>query len=252
MATTFILVLVNEFLIYPIQRIGWNSLQCRSGIYKFEFFIDFNTFYLKLILFLCSLVCLIANCTSILLVADPQLLGETFDNHFYSRLAFYDSDNYLRKTFRQAVSHATPNVVCFLGDLLDEGSIASDDAYERYLKRFHSIFKTNASIQKIHIAGDNDIGGEEHDYVTVRKLKRFEKGFNETDSMVVNNRVRLFNINLMTHAYPEYNETNDGIANKIITIVLSHISILSYPGLSMKTVRRQFKYKQTDQKINNK
>lgn len=171
-------------------------------------------------------------------MADPQLLGETADDHFYSTIAFYDSDNYLRKTFRQAVSHAKPNVVCFLGDLLDEGSIASDDAYQRYLKRFHSVFKTNANIQTIHIAGDNDIGGEEHDYVTVRKLKRFEKGFNETDSTVVRNRIRFFNINLMTHAYPEINETIDGIANKMINIVLSHISILSYPGLSMKTVRR--------------
>lgn len=171
-------------------------------------------------------------------MADPQLLGETSDNHFYSTIAIYDSDNYLRKTFRQAVSHAKPNVVCFLGDLLDEGSIASDDAYERYLKRFHSVFKASTSIQKIHIAGDNDIGGEENDYVTARKLKRFETGFNETDSTIVSKRIRFFNINLMTHAYPEYNETKDGLANTMINIVLSHISILSFPGLSMKTVRR--------------
>lgn len=171
-------------------------------------------------------------------MADPQLLGETFETHFYSTIAAYDSDNYLRKTFRQAVSHTKPDVVCFLGDLLDEGSVASDDAYERYVKRFHGVFQTNSNIQKIHIAGDNDIGGEDHDYVTARKLKRFEMGFNETDSTVASNRIRFFNINQMTHAYPEYNETTDGAANKMINIVLSHISILSYPGLSMKTVRQ--------------
>lgn len=171
-------------------------------------------------------------------MADPQLLGETFETHFFSSIALYDSDNYLRKTFRQAVSHTQPNVVCFLGDLLDEGSVATDDAYERYLKRFHGVFKTKNIIQRIHIAGDNDIGGEEHDYVTARKLKRFGLGFNETDSTIVSNRIRFFNINLMTHAYPEYNETTDGIANRMINIVLSHVSILSYPGLSMKTVRQ--------------
>lgn len=176
------------------------------------------------------------NCTSILLVADPQLLGETFDNSFYSSLAISDSDNYLRKTYRQAISHAAPNVVCFLGDLLDEGSVASDDAYDRYLKRFHSVFKTSAGVQTIHIAGDNDIGGEDHDYVTARKLKRFANGFNETESTVVSNRLRFFNVNLMTHSYPEWNDTIDGNTNKLLTIVLSHISILSYPGLSMKTV----------------
>lgn len=148
----------------------------------------------------------------------------------------YDADNYLRKTYRQALAHASPNVVCFLGDLLDEGSVATDDAYERYLKRFHSVFQTTAGVRKIHIAGDNDIGGEDHDYVTARKLKRFERGFNETDSAIVSNRLRFFNINLMTHTYPDLNDTGNGIANKLLTIVLSHISILSYPGLSMKTV----------------
>lgn len=183
-----------------------------------------------------------ANCTSILLVADPQLLGETFDNHYYSTFAIYDSDNYLRKTYRQAVAYSKPNVVCFLGDLLDEGSVASDDAYDRYLKRFHSVFKLNsANFQTIHIPGDNDIGGEDHDYVTARKLKRFEIGFNETDSTIVSNRLRFFNINLMTHTYPEYNDTSDGIANKLLPIVLSHISILSYPGLSMKTVNERLR-----------
>lgn len=148
-----------------------------------------------------------------------------------------DSDIYLRKTFGQAVSHAKPDVVCFLGDLLDEGSVASDDEYERYLKRFHRVFETSSNIKKIHIAGDNDIGGEEHDYVTARKLKRFEIGFNETDLTVFSNRIRFFNINLMTHAYPEWNETKDGLANTMTHVVLSHISILGFPGLSMKTVR---------------
>lgn len=180
--------------------------------------------------------CSKANCVSVLLVADPQLLGETFDKKFYSKLAIHDSDNYLRKTFRQAAAHSKPDVVCFLGDLLDEGSIASDDAYERYLKRFQNIFKVNANVQTIHIPGDNDVGGEERDYVTARKLKRFKMGFNETDSTVVRNRLRFFNINLMTHAYPEYNETNYRVTNELLNIVLSHISILSYPGLSMKTV----------------
>lgn len=199
-------------------------------------------FILNALIFLLFSIILKANCTSILLVADPQLLGETFDTHIYSTIAAFDSDNYLRKTFGQAVSHTKPNVVCFLGDLLDEGSVASDDAYERYLRRFQSVFKTDPRIKKIHIAGDNDIGGEEQDYVTARKLKRFEIGFNETDTTVVSNRIRFFNINLMTHAYPEYNETTDANASKMVNVVLSHVSILSYPGLSMKTVRQTTRF----------
>lgn len=172
-------------------------------------------------------------------MADPQLLGEKFNPKFYTNLAIYDSDNFLQKTFAQALAYTKPDVICFLGDLMDEGSIATDDAYQRYLRRFHHIFKTSGSVHKMHIPGDNDIGGEKHDYVTAFKIKRFQNGFNETGSMLINNRIRLFNINVLTHTYPELNQTNATLnANKFVNIVLTHISILSYPGLTMKTVRQ--------------
>lgn len=177
-----------------------------------------------------------ANCTSILLVADPQLLGETFDTNFYSEIAIQDSDDHLRKTFHSAYAYTKPNVICFLGDLLDEGSVSTDDAYQRYLKRFNNIFKTSASVQRIYIPGDNDIGGERYDYVTAFKTERFRKYFNETKIVLVNKRLRFLNINLLTHVYPDLNVT-DGISTKLLNIVLSHMSVLSYPGLTMKTVR---------------
>lgn len=171
-------------------------------------------------------------------MSDPQLLGETFNIHF-SGLAIYDSDKFLEKTFAQALAYTKPDVICFLGDLMDEGSIATDDAYQRYLRRFNDIFKTSASVQKMHIPGDNDIGGEKTDYVTAFKTKRFRNGFNETSSILINNRIRLLNINVLTHIYPELNETNITLpSNKLLNIVLTHISILSYPGLTMKTVRQ--------------
>lgn len=169
-------------------------------------------------------------------MADPQLLGETFDTNFYSDIAIQDSDDHLRKTFSSAYAYTKPNVVCFLGDLLDEGSVASDDAYQRYLKRFNNIFRTSASVQKFHIPGDNDIGGEGYDYVTGLKTERFRKNFNETKTVSVHKRIRLLNINLLTHVYPDLNVT-DGQSTKMLNIVLSHMSVLSYPGLTMKTVR---------------
>lgn len=82
------------------------------------------------------------NCTRILLVADPQILGETFDTNAYSNLAIYDSDRYLASSYRQALGHARPHVVCFLGDLFDEGSVASAEEFVRYSKRFDRIFET--------------------------------------------------------------------------------------------------------------
>lgn len=181
------------------------------------------------------MVCyLLENCTKILFVSDPQILGETFDTNFYSDIANHDSDQFLKKTFARAYAYAKPNVVCFLGDLMDEGSVAADEPYQRYLHRFNNIFKTSATVKKFYIPGDNDIGGESNDYVNAFKKNRFRKGFNETNTLIVNNRLRLFNINLLTHIYPEFNETDT--SHKLLNIILSHLSVLSYPGLTMKTV----------------
>lgn len=169
------------------------------------------------------------------------MLGETFDTNIYSGIANYDSDQFLRKTFARAYAYAKPDVICFLGDLLDEGSVAADDQYQRYLNRFRNVFKTSASVKKFHIPGDNDIGGEGGDYATAFKMQRFRRSFNETSMLLVNNRLRLLNINLLTHIYPDLNETYAS-KQKLLNIVLTHLSVLSYPGLTMKTVCHRSKF----------
>lgn len=47
---------------------------------------------------------------------------------------------YLRGGFWRAFEHVLPDVVVFLGDHLDEGSVATDPQYQRYVDRFRSIF----------------------------------------------------------------------------------------------------------------
>lgn len=47
---------------------------------------------------------------------------------------------YLSKNYRLAKEHVSPDVVVFLGDLFDEGSIANDPEYRRYFQRFRNIF----------------------------------------------------------------------------------------------------------------
>lgn len=74
------------------------------------------------------------------MVADPQILGETFDRSTYNSLAIYDNDRTLKSSFKNAVVHSNPDVICFLGDLMDEGSAANIAQYERYLQRFKRIF----------------------------------------------------------------------------------------------------------------
>lgn len=176
----------------------------------------------------------LGNCTSILFVADPQILGETFDTAWYYRIAMTDSDRFLRNTFSRAEAHSRPDVICFMGDLMDEGSVAADDAHARYAERFHSVFATSSSnVASMHIPGDNDIGGERSDFITDRKVNRFRSAFNERSALVVGNRYQLINTNMMTHTYPDISDTD---VDRHINILLSHMSILSFPGISMKTV----------------
>jgi len=65
----------------------------------------------------------------VLFVADPQLVGLRNELPLLGIITRWDADRYLQFGFFHAVGHVRPDVVVFLGDLLDEGSIASDDEY---------------------------------------------------------------------------------------------------------------------------
>jgi len=112
----------------------------------------------------------------ILFVADPQIQGKTdMNNWLLGIITRWDSDRYLSKTFSWARYAYNPDVIVFLGDLMDEGSEGTDEEFLGYVKRFRNIYETNAV--KIYVAGDNDIGGEGFDLVTAEKVSRFKNNF---------------------------------------------------------------------------
>lgn len=200
-------MILNECFVYYFKYCQWNKLYCHSD-----------------------------ECTRILLVADPQILGETFDTNFYNALAVQDSDRYLRKTFKLALRHTDPHVIVFMGDLMDEGSVAKPGEFQRYVDRFKDVFYVpNDEITLMHISGDNDVGGEtSDDHVTVDKVKRFREAFDEQGYIDVRNRLRIFNINQFTHYYP--NVTKKDTPAAYYRVVVTHLSLLSYPGLSTEKV----------------
>lgn len=114
----------------------------------------------------------------ILLVADPQIQGANdMDNWLLGTITRWDSDRYLSKTFSWAKYAYAPDVIVFLGDLIDEGSEAESEAeYQGYVKRFKGIYDNSDAI-KVYVAGDNDIGGEGSDPLTPEKVDRFRKNF---------------------------------------------------------------------------
>ena len=118
----------------------------------------------------------------VLFVADPQLIGLRDEPPLLGVINRWDADKYLQFGFFYAVSYVRPDVVVFLGDLLDEGSIASDDEYMTYVHRFRKVFRTPPAVRSVFISGDNDVGGEGFDAKLQHKVDRFWKHFEHSEA----------------------------------------------------------------------
>ncbi|CAJ0942370.1 unnamed protein product, partial [Mesorhabditis belari] len=117
-----------------------------------------------------------SDCSSVLVVADPQLIGYRNEPWWVGPIARWDSDRYLQMGFNRALQHSQPDLIMYLGDLIDEGLTGSLDEFEMSAKRFHQIFKTTGSEQLLFIPGDNDIGGET-EYVREDLMQKFKQLF---------------------------------------------------------------------------
>lgn len=114
----------------------------------------------------------------ILLVSDPQIQGYEFEGPFpLGALARWDIDRYLTRTFGLVYQHVQPDIILFLGDLMDEGSTATNEDYQYAYQRFQDVFSIAKYTKKIYIPGDNDVGGESRDFRTQKKVDRFVKHF---------------------------------------------------------------------------
>ncbi|CAD7088986.1 unnamed protein product [Hermetia illucens] len=201
---TIVLIAWNELFVYELHKLFWKSIECNSG-----------------------------NCTRILLVADPQLLGENFDKSIYKWIETADSDRYVRMTYKRALKFAKPDIVCFLGDLLDEGSVATNDQFKNYVDRFNSIFHIDDNIKFVHIPGDNDIGGENGEYISNSNIRRFEIEFMNNDIFDYQDRIRFFKINrmLLDISNPQVETNKDRLR-----IAVSHMPILWAGGPVLRNV----------------
>ena len=125
-----------------------------------------------------------------------------------------------------------------MGDLMDEGSVATSSDYGKYMERFAKVFPFDETkIEVMHIPGDNDIGGERTDVVTKFKVHRFEMAFKEKRTLDLKNFVRLLNVNLITHQYPTLEEyPSDFELPEYTNIIVTHISLLSYMGMFSERV----------------
>ncbi|GAV02144.1 hypothetical protein RvY_12745 [Ramazzottius varieornatus] len=176
----------------------------------------------------------------ILFVADPQIQGlENEPAGLLGALTRWDADRYLSKTYLRTVQHVHPHLIVFLGDLLDEGSITTnEETYDAYARRFHGIFPSgNAKV--VYVPGDNDIGGE-GEAITADKVERFRQHFQSDASGFWDSSTRLVEASGLvkpTVLTPEGNATK-----RTHTIFFSHVPFLqSFLDQDMKQVIEELK-----------
>lgn len=132
----------------------------------------------------------------LLLIADPQLIGEK-DEGLFGFITRNDADRYLSKTFSQANNYVQPNWILFLGDIFDEGLSASDDEFKRYFDRFDSIFDYETREQRcIVIPGDNDVGGEYYGDKQPILRQRFRNYFGKTIALHRQNDIEYLKVRI--------------------------------------------------------
>ncbi|XP_054288846.1 uncharacterized protein LOC129004327 [Macrosteles quadrilineatus] len=189
-------IIFNEFAIYIIKSFTWPEMRCGD----------------------------IKRLRSLLLVADPQILGEKSEPWFTR----WDNDRYLKLSFALAKHHVKPNTIIFLGDLMDEGTAATNEEYQRYYDRFRDIFHLDYidDNKTVFIPGDNDIGGED-EIVTDKKVARFMEHFASPSVVHVGN-VQIVQVNKMQRIVPPLPPLAAG--DNMTRVVISHMPLLGVPS----------------------
>ena len=116
-----------------------------------------------------------AACLRTLVLSDTHILGRK-RGHFFDRLR---REWQMYRSFVTADTLFQPDAVLVLGDLLDEGLIASDEDFAAYVQRFHSVIPIREQTKSIVLVGNHDIGFHDRVLYFEPKLRqRFEKAFN--------------------------------------------------------------------------
>ncbi|XP_050720946.1 uncharacterized protein LOC127000863 isoform X4 [Eriocheir sinensis] len=148
-------VLFNEWLTYAASSLSWPSLHTPSDEH-----------------------------VRVLFAADPQILSLLSDSEPIfplSLITIWDADRFVSRGFQMALWKTKPDIVVFLGDLLNDGSIVNDNDFNATLGHFKNLLSVpNYVKHTIFLPGDNDIGGEGNDLVTPHKINRFYAFLNQS------------------------------------------------------------------------
>lgn len=142
------------------------------------------------------------------------------------------------------MSFTQPDIIVFLGDVINDGSISSDENFYALSHKFKNLFPipytskvfsfisffflykpeifsnyiyvwtVNSDLVLVfintwhpfflkvfYIPGDNDIGGEGNDQVSLKKIERFAEAFNTSDKLDFK-FLQLYHVSYVIISYP--------------------------------------------------
>ncbi|KNZ72874.1 Cell division control protein 1 [Termitomyces sp. J132] len=124
----------------------------------------------------------------VLLIADPQILDHRSypeRGPFLTYLSRLVVDLNLRKAWWVAL-RKQPDVVIFLGDMMDGGRIdMTDDEYEDYYQRFNHIFRLPSGLPTYFIPGNHDIGLRASSLFSPHARSRYQSHFGYLNSWIL-------------------------------------------------------------------
>lgn len=182
--------------------------------------------------------------TVVLFVADPQIVGYNDEPRVLGYITRWDNYRYLGITFNLAYEYVRPDVVVFLGDLIDEGSRCTDEQYLSYVESFKEIYKKAQRVQTLYIYGDNDVGGE-GDARTPAKLTRFSQHFSHLPTVTHLKFVNMVSLDEQftwwggAQARLAQQHSLQTLANSLLkpyTVVLNHETVLHHSLARIKPI----------------
>lgn len=133
----------------------------------------------------------------------------------------------MKQSFKISNSIYEPDIVVFLGDILDEGSYSNDESFDRACDDFFRIFSVDRSKQEVHIIpGNHDVGFHDHMLRYPYLLDRFSKKFGTTSNVQLIESRKVGSLELVMMNSMSFN--NDGcpfctLAIQEINRIASHI-----------------------------
>lgn len=185
-----------------------------------------------------------ANAKHIAIIADPQIIDDYSypgRNGFLKLVTRVVTDRYVARNFRLLHRRLRPDMIVFLGDLMDGGrEIENDEAWKLEYQRYRRIFPLTPSVVQIEsVPGNHDVGCANS--IIPHAYERFEEHFgkgNKIHPYAGFNLVTLDSNALMNTADPSVQKPARELLNYLTenrkdfdpTIILSHIPLYRPEG----------------------